>query len=444
MQFHYALVDDLLTREEFERRVEEKMEACGDLVDDVTAAMMVVQDLGRHHVKIGRLGGKQSLFSFFGKVITKNPAHEFERPDGEKGLVASLVLGDETGQVRAILWDEKAAAGHDIEIGDVLEVIGKHAGRNRGEITVMAMRPAPVEISGPSEVAPYLSPPRRKDIAVVVIAIGEARKVSRKDGSESEMVEIVVGDGKCITRMVCWAPELMEGIVEGASFRIRVALEKYRRSGPEYSIDEKSIVEPADAEIPAVLDSLGSIAGKETCSVSGTVRSCQPSRSFSTRDGGTSSVRNIVITDGTADARVVLWGDHAKTPLLPGETIALYLCSVRQAKRGESEVHAGRGSLVRVLTPSPVEEEVAGDIVVTGNATYLDTGSDCFLVIGKELPHGHRVKAQVLRTGKRVSILSWDEDVPDRDKLLERCDRFIGLVPGPDTFTPHGREDICR
>jgi len=36
--FHYALVDDLLTQEEFERRVEEKMEACGDLIDDVTAA----------------------------------------------------------------------------------------------------------------------------------------------------------------------------------------------------------------------------------------------------------------------------------------------------------------------------------------------------------------------------------------------------------------------
>jgi len=98
VQFHYALVDDLLTREEFERRVEEKMEACGDLVDEVTAAMMVVQDLGRHHVKIGRLGGKQSLFSFFGKVIAKNPPHEFERPDGEKGLVASLVLGTRQGR----------------------------------------------------------------------------------------------------------------------------------------------------------------------------------------------------------------------------------------------------------------------------------------------------------------------------------------------------------
>jgi replication factor A1 len=39
--FHYALVDDLITKEEFERRVEAKIEDCGDLIDEPTAAMMV-------------------------------------------------------------------------------------------------------------------------------------------------------------------------------------------------------------------------------------------------------------------------------------------------------------------------------------------------------------------------------------------------------------------
>ena len=42
MLFHYALVDDLISKEEFERRVEAKIDDCGDLVDEPTAAMMVV------------------------------------------------------------------------------------------------------------------------------------------------------------------------------------------------------------------------------------------------------------------------------------------------------------------------------------------------------------------------------------------------------------------
>ncbi len=44
--FHYALVDDLISQEEFERRVEEKIEECGDLLDEPTAAMLVVGALG--------------------------------------------------------------------------------------------------------------------------------------------------------------------------------------------------------------------------------------------------------------------------------------------------------------------------------------------------------------------------------------------------------------
>ncbi len=65
MQFHHALVDDLISKEDFELRVEEKIEECGDLIDEPTAAMLVVGDLGRAHVKIKGLSGKSSSILFF-------------------------------------------------------------------------------------------------------------------------------------------------------------------------------------------------------------------------------------------------------------------------------------------------------------------------------------------------------------------------------------------
>ncbi len=130
MLFHYALVDDLITKEEFERRVEAKIDECGDLVDEPTAAMMVVGELGREHVKIRGLSAKSSLFSFFGKVLEKTEPKEFDRADGDKGWVATLLLGDETGATRVVLWDEKAGAVLDIAAGDVLEIIGRHPGKS--------------------------------------------------------------------------------------------------------------------------------------------------------------------------------------------------------------------------------------------------------------------------------------------------------------------------
>jgi len=286
VQFHYALVDDLFSREEFERRVEEKMESCGDLVDEVTAAMMVVQDCGRHHVKIKDLSGKSSLFSFFGRVVAKNPPREFERPGGEKGLVTSLILGDETGQVRAILWDEKAMAAREIEVGEVLEVIGRHPNRTPTEITVMAMRQAMVEIVGPTQVEPSLAPPKRRDLTVRVIAIGEPRMVPRRDGTEAEVQDLIVGNQEGLFRMSCWVPDIIEGITEGAALKIQGALEKVRRYGKEYSIDERSSIGEAPGDIPVEIHSIEEVEDGGSFSVCGHVKSCRPVRTFSTKDAG--------------------------------------------------------------------------------------------------------------------------------------------------------------
>ncbi|OPX71308.1 MAG: Replication factor A [Methanoregulaceae archaeon PtaB.Bin108] len=442
MQFHYALVDDLFSREEFERRIEAKMEACGDLVDEVTAAMMVVQDCGRHHVKIKDLSGRSTLFSFFGKVIARNPPREFERPGGEKGLVTSIILGDETGQVRAILWDEKAIAGQEIAIGDVLEVIGRHPARSASEITVMAMRQSMVEIVGPTQVEPSLAPPKRKEITVTVMAISDPRMVQRRDGTEGEMRDLIVGIVDGITRMVCWSPGLLDGITEGMTLRIHNALEKVRKAGREFSIDEKSEVEVIDEEVPVRLDTFPDAKEGSTLSVAGSIRSCQPAHTFTTKDGRASCVRNLVITDGEHDLHVVLWGEHAGKSLVSGEQVTLYLVSAKIGRSGELELHAGRGSFIQVQNGGEtVEEEISGTVLLTPEGTFLDTSDGQYVVLSP-LPHGHEIRAKVRRAGKRLTILSWEENLPDPAELDERLDALISLTGNGNTFAPHGRQDI--
>ena len=109
--------------------------------------MMVVGELGREHVKIKGLSAKSSLFSFFGKVVDKTEPKEFDRADGEKGWVATLLFGDETGTTRVVLWDEKAGAALDTAVGEVLEVIGRHPGKSTHEIYALALRKAGCEIT---------------------------------------------------------------------------------------------------------------------------------------------------------------------------------------------------------------------------------------------------------------------------------------------------------
>ncbi|WP_231476649.1 hypothetical protein [Methanoculleus sp. MH98A] len=131
MKFHYLLVDDLLEKGEFERRVEEKVAESGDLLDERTAAMLVVKDLGRSHIRIRDLAAAPSLACFFAKVLSVGEPREFERPDGTPGIVANVTVGDETGRARLTLWDEKAAGVSEIEAGDVLEILAGRRGKER-------------------------------------------------------------------------------------------------------------------------------------------------------------------------------------------------------------------------------------------------------------------------------------------------------------------------
>ena len=426
MQFHYALVDDLISSEEFERRVEAKMQECGDLIDDATAAMLVVGELGRQHVKISGLSGPSTLFSFFGKVISVAAPKEFERQDGGKGFVAHLILADETGQVRAVLWDEKAAAAAEIETGEVLEVIGKHAGKQNSDIAVLALRKSPCEIDCGMSVAPRLAPPERKDIRMRVLHLEDPRTITRRDGSTSELIEGCVTDGSGVTRMVTWLPELFDDILTGTTLLVKGALTKSRNWGTEYVIDEKSEVIPDDLDIPFSFSRLDAVKTGGDWSVEGSVSSLQPVRAFSSRDGRPGHVRNLVLSDGTATLRAVLWGDRALLPLVRGDQVSLYNARLKQGRTGEPELHIGAGGFV-VVAPRGEEEEITmeGTVIVTREGTFLDDGTVRFLLNGC-LPHGHEVRVSGVRSGERITVGSSEDLKKDAGKVRSLLETLAG------------------
>jgi replication factor A1 len=452
VQFHYALVDDLISKEEFERRVEEKIEQCGDLIDETTAGLIIVQELGRSHVKISGLSGNSSLYSFFGKVISVSPPREFTRKDGEKGFVAHLILADESGQVRAVLWDEKAAAVKEIGPGEVLEVIGKHASGGRNDIVVLALRKSPCEITCGSELQAPFIPAERKELTARVLFIDEPRTILKKDGSETVLLAGCVAEREGTARIITFSPDLFAGLAEGSVVRITGALEKTRTTGREYVIDERSRVTSLSAatggsasegqEIPFRFTAPGEVRAGETCSVEGTIASLQPVRTFVARDGRQGQVRNLRLTDGLAELRVVLWGDRALQPLVPGDRIAVYLGEVRNNREGERELHAGAGCFIRLFLPEFCQETgMEGTVIVTRDGTFLDNGRERFLLCG-DLPHGHEVRVRGQRAGERFVTFTLEEVQKDPAAVSEELEKLLAELDRNNTFTLHGCEDI--
>jgi len=402
--FHYALVDDLISKEEFERRVETKIEECGDLVDEPTAAMLIIGELGRQHVKIKGLVGKSSLFSFFCKVMDKTEPKEFDRKDGERGWVATLLVGDATGTTRVVLWDEKAGAVVDIAVGDVLEIIGRHPPKSTTEIYALALRKASCEItcSLPTNgsVAGSLSADP-VELDAILIHCEEPRTFCRRDGTTGEMTETVIGDSRGTARLIAWVPDLFVNIPPGTPIHITGAKHDGRSTGRAYSLDEKSSVTVTDQEITLQFIPVGSVSDEGIYSIRGDVKEVKEPRSFTSRNGTASWVRNILVSDGKDEIKVVVWGEKALLPVQPGDQIEVYHATARPGRFGGIELSVGRGSTIRMPKEESLPIVIEGTIIAGQGCTFIDNGIQRYL-IDRDLPHGAEMQVTGILSGNRI------------------------------------------
>lgn len=423
MKFHYLLVDDLLPKEEFERRVEEKVAESGDLLDDRTAAMLVVKDLGRSHIRISDLAAAPSLACFFAKVLSVGEPREIERPDGTPGIVANVTVGDETGRARLTLWDEKAAGVSEIEAGDVLEILGRPKGRGKvPDVTAVAVQEAACEITC-EEIADAPVPGPASDLEVRVISVENPRTFKRRDGTPGEMVEAVVGNENGVFRLVAWAPAVLLGVEPGENVVIRGAVARDSDRGIEYSLGEAASIMRSDREIVLPVNTVADVEEGGSYSLTGTVLSVQPPHSFTTRNGRQSSVRNLVVADDTGEIPAVIWGEKADEHLVPGDRIEVYNAAAKRGRYGDLEVHLSWGSALAVLGEEEKEVEVEGTIVATRQGTSLDTGDACYL-LAEPLPVGYVVRARGTVHRGVISLSSLEAVTPDQEGLHRRLDRI--------------------
>ncbi len=422
MKLHYLLVDDLVGKEEFERRVAGKVAESGDLLDERTAAMLVIRDLGRAHIRIRDLKEASSLACFFAKVLSVGEPKEFERSDGTTGHVANVVVGDETGKARLTFWDEKACGVDELEVGDVLEILGRPKGGGRyPDVAAIAIQEAACDISCQDD--PSALPDPDEEIEARIIAIEDPRAFTRRDGSPGEMVEAVIGNEEGVFRLVAWAPEALMDVGVGESVVIRGATPRENGQNIEFSLGETGSIAPTEREITVPMGAIAGVEEGGTCSLAGVIRIIRPPHSFVTRSGRQSSVRNLVITDETGEIPVVIWGEKAEEYLVPGDRIEIYNANARRGRYGDLELHISWGSALIVLTGGEREVEVEGTIIATAQGICIDTGDDCYL-LAEPLPVGYDVRVRGTVHRGVITASHLEAVFSDPGDLRRRLDRL--------------------
>jgi replication factor A1 len=103
----YNLISDLLTEEEFERRIQERADSYEGLLNEDAIAYLIVDELGRNVIAGNRISDLKNgdNISLTAVVEGVGEIREFSRKDGTTGRVANLSIADDSGRCRFTLWD---------------------------------------------------------------------------------------------------------------------------------------------------------------------------------------------------------------------------------------------------------------------------------------------------------------------------------------------------
>jgi replication factor A1 len=128
-----------VSEEEINNKIDEKLKQLSGLISKEGAAHIIANEYG---VKIfDQVSGKLQIKNILagmrdvetvGKVQQIFPISEFQRKDGTPGKVSSLVVGDETGTIRVVMWGSQTDALETLKQDDIVKILSGYVRENTG------------------------------------------------------------------------------------------------------------------------------------------------------------------------------------------------------------------------------------------------------------------------------------------------------------------------
>ena len=372
----YAELDLPVDEDEFRERVEDKVEQMGGLCDEATAAKLVSHELEEDRVyDVDEITVEKDEVRFVGKVVDVGEPKEFERDEGDDGMVANVRVRDETGEVRVALWDEYAASVDELEEGDVLKVKGAPKDGWNGGVEINAREieideedehEVDVDVTGSAVGAGEVTA-GASDVSVLgrVLETSEPRTFDRDDG-EGKVANIAVGDETGWVRVALWDERAddVSSLTDGDVVRVRDGYARERDGGVEVNVGSRGTVERVEedeldesVEFHPDPTPVAELEIDETYDVAGVVTDTGETRTFDRDDGSQGKVRNVRLRDDTGEVRVALWGEKADLSFAPGDEVAILNMEAQEGWNDGVEGSVNWASTVYVRSKGTLEGE---------------------------------------------------------------------------------------
>jgi replication factor A1 len=262
-----------------------------------------------------------------GKILEISDTWTFQRKDGTAGKVGNLLLGDATGAIRVILWDEKAEILTGVECGDTIDVINGYAQENKFSHKVELqigkqgiIRKSEKQIEYEEKFLPIVDITAglyNLNIFGKVLEISEMRTFEKKDGALGRVGNLLLGDATGKIRVSLWdeKTDILEevNIDETVEVLHAYSQENAFSQQVELNLGARGVIRKSGktVEYREKFTDVADIIPGKSYSVKGKVSEIGDLREFEREDGTESAVSNLELKDETGSIKLTLWGDQA-------------------------------------------------------------------------------------------------------------------------------------
>ncbi|AKB42321.1 OB-fold nucleic acid binding domain-containing protein [Methanosarcina vacuolata] len=367
----YNKLNNVISKEDFLQRVQEKVESMGGLCDEPMAAMLVANelgfsDVGRDSVKVENITADSGQINFVAKVVSVFEIKEFTRNDGTIGRVGNIIVGDETGKIKLTLWDNmadliktgKIVAGQTLQISGYAKQGYSGVEVNVGNNGVLAESEEEIDVAANNQKIKDIKDGMGDlNLTGKVLEISEIRTFQRKDGTNGKVGNLLLGDSTGTVRVTLWddRTEFMNQVEYGDTVELvsAYARENAFTQKVELQVGNRSIIKKSEKKIEyeeefTPIEDIG--ADMNNINVSGRVLDIGEIRTFEKKDGSAGRVGNLLLGDSTGKIRLTLWDE--KTSFLDeidfDETIeVLHAYSRENAFNQQVELNMGSRGIIQ-------------------------------------------------------------------------------------------------
>jgi replication factor A1 len=327
-----------LSQEQILEKLQAEKTRTGGLLGDETLLRLIAARYGvevqqntirnNGNLSTSRLFAGLNDVTVAGRLIAVYPVRTFE---GEKsGKFATLMIADNDGVLRVVLWNDKAdlVEKGELEVGQAVRLVHGYTREDRyGKVELHLGGKSQIEVEPDGKASEY---PAFDKFATKIGFLGKTSgnvhlsgtvkevlgltTFTRNDSSDGTVMRLTLADESGVVTVVAWnekAQELEKTLKANAHLQLVNAKVKETQNGSfEVHVDSNTYVNVQAAALQ--LTKIVSLTENQSVNVEGIVSTVPESKEVTTAKGETVKLTVFELKDDSGVVRVSAWRQHAE------------------------------------------------------------------------------------------------------------------------------------